>query len=75
MNRELLAARLSRGLTIREAAKKMKVPATTLAEAERGVRKPAPGNALKIARFYRREVFDFWPLPDEDAEPAKAATG
>lgn len=68
MNVELRAARLSRGLTIKEAAKKMKVPATTLAEAERGLRTPTPGNALKIARFYKRDVFDFWPMPQEPQE-------
>lgn len=67
MNVALRSARLSRGLTIREAAKGMKVPATTLAEAERGLRTPTPGNALKIARFYKCEVFDFWPLDLKEA--------
>lgn len=67
MNVALRAARLSRGLTIKQAAKRMKVPATTLAEAERGLRTPNPGNALKIARFYQRDVFDFWPLETEEA--------
>lgn len=61
---ELRSLRVNQGLTIRAAAKKMKVPVTTLAEAERGTRKPEVGNAFKIARFYGREVTDFWPVSD-----------
>ena len=67
MNGVLRTLRLNRGLTVKEAAQRMGVPTTTLAAAERGERKPDPGNALAIASFYGQQVTDIWPVQEQAA--------
>lgn len=64
---DLLAARLNRGLSRRQAADQMGVAENTLKRAEEG-EMPHPSNALKIAGFYGHQVTDVWPL-----EPTEAA--
>lgn len=64
----LEAERLNRGLTAKDAAKKIGIPDHVLRYAERGGR-PVPATAKLIADFYRVQVTDIWPVQ----EPAKDA--
>jgi transcriptional regulator with XRE-family HTH domain len=62
----LVAERLNRGLSTREAAKEIGISQAVLLRAERGegVR---PRHAKRIADFYEVKVTDIWPLPAEEA--------
>lgn len=63
---DLVALRLDKGLSIRAAAKKMKVHKETLAGAESGESKPQPRTAFKIASFYGLRVTEVWPTPERE---------
>jgi transcriptional regulator with XRE-family HTH domain len=63
----LEAARLNRGLTVKEASERMGVARETLVKAERGIR-PRADSAKRIADFYEVLVTDLWPV-----EPKAAA--
>jgi transcriptional regulator with XRE-family HTH domain len=68
----LRAARLNRGLSVREAAKEIGVKPSTLRRAEHGDG-VHPGTAKKIADYYGVRVTDIWPLPDPDPDERVAA--
>jgi transcriptional regulator with XRE-family HTH domain len=57
----LKAARLNKGLTVREAARRIGVTADILLRAEHGSA-PRPKAARKIADFYGYKVTDIWPV-------------
>lgn len=62
----LMAARLNRGLSVRKAAREMKVDRRTLERAESG-QHVHPSSAKRIADFYDCRVTDIWPIPDREA--------
>lgn len=64
---DLRAQRVNRGLSQAQAAREMGVDSDALARAERGVGRPHPRNALRIADFYGYKVTDIWPVPEKDA--------
>lgn len=64
---DLLAERRNRGLTLDEAASAMKVDRTALWRTEKGISRPEPRNAFKIASFYGYKVTEVWPLEQEPA--------
>lgn len=63
MTMSLVAMRLNRGLSIRQAAERVGVARATLERAERGDG-VHPGSAKLIADFYGVQVTDIWPVPD-----------
>lgn len=66
----LLAERLNRGLSLRQAEQAMGVPEQSIRRAEMGLG-VTPANAFKIASFYGCKVTDLWPV--EKSEPQEAA--
>ena len=77
----LRAARLNRGLTLKQAAARMGVSWKTLQRTEAGHSVPFPATALKIADFYGLRVTDLWPVrgdagrtADHDAPPPSSAS-
>jgi lambda repressor-like predicted transcriptional regulator len=62
----LVAERLNRGLSTREAAREIGVSQDILLRAENGST-PQPRHAKKIADFYEVKVTEIWPVPDRDA--------
>jgi transcriptional regulator with XRE-family HTH domain len=59
----LRAERLNRGLSLRDAATKIRVPEATLLRAETGLG-VRPVNAKAIADFYGVKVTDIWPVDE-----------
>jgi DNA-binding XRE family transcriptional regulator len=67
---DLVAERLNRGLSVRQAAQQIGVTPQTLTRAEERIFNPHPNNALKIATFYGYRVTDVWPLEPNAEEVA-----
>src|SRR5260370_5400748 len=67
---DLQKARKRRGLTQEDAAKIIEAARTTLVAIEKGVRRIKPGELIKLAHAYGRQVSDFVrPHPMIDAFP------
>lgn len=66
----LVAARLNRGLSTREAAERIGISQDVLLRAEGGESTPYPRHAKKIADFYGVQVTDIWPVEPTPAEAA-----
>lgn len=58
----LIADRLNKGLSSREAAKKIGVSQAVLLNAETGRRPKRASDAKAIADFYEYRVTDIWPV-------------
>src|SRR5258708_7950618 len=72
LGRELQEARKKRGLSQEDAAKVIEVARTTITAIEKGTRRIKPGELIKLARAYGRQVSDFVrPRPELEsfAEP------
>lgn len=63
---ELKAARLNKGLNLRQAAEQIGVSTETLRQIELGSR-PTPGVGKLIADFYEVRFTDIWPVEERAA--------
>lgn len=68
-NTTLIRERFDRGLTVEQAAKRMKVGIDVLRRAETGRHIPRPGSAKRIADFYDLKPSQIWPIGGEDFPP------
>ena len=51
----LVSLRTDRGLSVKEACRKVGIPQSRLSELERGVRIPTPGQITQLENFYEIE--------------------
>lgn len=63
MSFDLKAARLNKGLSVRQLAAEIKVSAASVARAEAG-ESIHPANAKRIADFYGKSVTEIWPVKE-----------
>jgi transcriptional regulator with XRE-family HTH domain len=72
--RNIKAARDTAGLTQKDAGERCGVDQTTFSRWERGKLVPTEDNKLVIARVFGQEPRDMFPIIEQAAEPAAAAS-
>lgn len=61
MSVDLRAERRTRGLLLRNVADEVDISVALMSLVERGIRRPSPPIALKIAEFYGYKIPEVWP--------------